>query len=268
MSQDKPDPDSTLVDCEQAPALISAFAASQLPPEGLRRLRVHLAKCPTCQEAYREVVQATASLGRRGSENREQRNVDRAKENLRSKYFGGSRASKITSRKHGLRLALIPALAIFLMIKVTGLGEEPARVDLILTDGIVKLDSRQVSISDEPLLVLPGRWLQTGKFSKALLEANSATVEIDARTDCLLEAARPLRFRLRRGSVSVDGDVLLYTVIGIVSVVGGKGQLHIGSSGLTIEAQSGEWTLLDSSGESAIDLGRPVTILPEFMAAN
>ncbi len=261
-----PDPDSAL-SCEQARGRTHDFALGELGPLEVRELRQHILECRPCRDAYKEAIETTAALAHVSKEGREQEEAERFKRRVHAERFGPTREIVKHRRYYRLRIALIPAFFIILMINMTGLGEPPARVDIVHTEGTVKLAKQQVVILGDPLLVLPGRWVHTKASSSASLESLSVRVEVGARTDVLLESARPVRMRLRGGLLDVDGDLVIYSVLGILNVTQGKGRVTLDNDGLLIEVESGEWKLLDRSGENLLAPGQPHLVAAPVLAA-
>lgn len=250
------------IDCGEAAGLTRAFASGVLGTAETKRLRSHLARCRECMGAYRAAIETTAQLGRFTVEEREKRLIDRQRRALHAKAFGPREKGRKRPNWLRLRLVLMPAFFIYLMIQITGLGPPPARVDLVASEGPVTLDGRDVGGREDEILVLPGRWVGTGPYAKALLDARSASVELAAETELLLESARPVRLRLRRGGVQVEGDLTVVTVLGLVEVAEGRGHLYFGDGGLQVEPEVGTWKLFDKRGERTFPLGESSDVLP------
>jgi len=253
------------ITCAEAFELSRTFAAEELSRERTLRLRAHLARCPECMARYREAISTAASLGRINQEAREQRAIEQQRRELHAKAFGhageGVRPRK-RSRLHLLRLVLIPAVFIYIMTHVVGLGPPPAKVQLVEASGLVSIDQRSVELGEDPLLVLPGRWVTTRRYARAGLDALSATLTLEEETELLVESAKPPRFRLRAGGILVEGTTTLVTLLGLIEVEGGKGRLHLDDRGLSVEPESGSWKRLDKSGETPLECGRTTLLTP------
>jgi hypothetical protein len=243
------------LDCDEVVGLSRAFASGTLDMEDTRRLRSHLAHCRECMNTYRDAVQTTAQLGRFTIEEREKRLLDRQRRARHAKVF--SSPEKVSKRPNWLRLRLIlmPAFFIYLMIQITGFGPPPARVDLVKSDGQVSLQGREVGGREHELLVLPGRWVTTGLYSKAWLDARTAKVRMSGETELLLESARPVRLRLRRGGLEVEGDITLVTALGLLEISEGRGHVFLGDGGLRLDPVAGSWKLFDRRGERSFPMG-------------
>lgn len=259
--------DAPVLDCEEALKRVHGFALGNLPPIQVRELRQHILGCSTCRVAYKEAIETTASFAHVSKQEREEQEIERTKRRIHAERFGPTAEVVKHRRFYRLRIALIPAFFIFLMLKVTGLGEPPARVDLVATDGTVQLEKDQVLVTEDPILILPGRWLHTSTFSSANLVSRDVTVELGSRTTLLLESARPVRMRLRRGQLDIEGDLIIYSMLGMLHVSQGKGRVTLNSDGLLIEAESGGWKLLDKSGETPIKPGPPHLVQVPILAA-
>ena len=238
------------------------FALGELDLTATREMRAHLALCPECMDHYRGTMQAAASFGRKGKQEREQRAIERQKSNLHQKHFGPREKPKPSGRQFRLRLLLMPAFVIFLLTRIGSLGAPAARVELVAARGVVKVDDVERLDLDEPYLILPGRWLVTAQFAKARVEAGVCDLEFGSDTTCLVESARPVRLRIERGRVDVDGSVTIITVLGLLEVTAGAGRITLDSRGLHMEPQTGVWNFMNKNGEQILALGREVTIAP------
>ncbi|MFT7486954.1 MAG: hypothetical protein ACI9F9_002811 [Candidatus Paceibacteria bacterium] len=256
------------LDCEGALVCIRFYARGELEPDPTRILRLHLAQCPACMTLYRDTMETTALMGRRNQGEREERALERAQKNLHEKHFGPRPNPGKGMSRYKLRLLLMPAFAIFLLIHFTGLGEPPARVDLIATDGLVKVNGVLRAHPEKPFLILPGRWVTTGQFGKAVIDGGSCLLNLGQETDCLVEAARPVRVRLERGRIDLDGELIVVTVLGLLHVRDGKGRVYVDEQGLHFEPESGDWKFLDKTGEHDVDPSRRTTILPDLGIAS
>jgi len=220
-----------------------------------------MAGCRECLEAYREAVETAAHLSRFTVEEREKRMVERQRRSLHAKVFG-PREPKRRRFPFRLRLVLIPAFFFWLMLEITSFGPPPARVELVEQRGSVLLDGRPLDADVEDLLVLPGRWVRTAAVSEAFLEAGDCRLRLGAETELLLEDARPVRMRLGRGNVRIEGSAAFVTVLGLVTVEEGRGVLDLSDACLRLEPEGGLWTLFDRKGERALPLGAATLLTP------
>jgi len=134
------------------------------------------------------------------------------------------------------------------------------RVELVAASGVVKVDGVQRTDFTDPYLILPGRWITTLQFARASLEGGRCELELGEETSCLLESARPVRVRLERGRIDLDGDLIVVTVLGLLHVSAGQGRVVLDERGLHLEARAGTWTFMDKAGEREVRIGYPVTI--------
>jgi hypothetical protein len=250
------------IDCDEAARLTRSFATGQLEVEALRGLRRHLARCGECMALYREALETTAQLGRLTVEERERRLLERQRQALHAKAFGPREKSGRRARRFRLRMVLLPAFFIYLMTQIAGLGPPPARVELVAHSGHVTIDGRTVEPGAEAALVLPGRWVISAQGAQARLDGRTCVAQLEAETELLLESAKPVRFRLRRGGLQVDGDMICVTVLGLVEVTQGKGSLFLGDTGLRVEPESGTWKLFDRHGERSFPAGVQTVVEP------
>lgn len=266
MTPSKPAPDPRGISCDEAFELARVFAAKELPRAERTKLRTHLTACPECMDRYRQTVSTTAVLGRTSKAQREERAIERQRRALHAQVFGpppaeGKPIKK--ARNFRLRMMILPALFFYLITQITGLGPPPARVLVVESSGLVTVDDRRVEEATESTLVLPGRWVQVGRFASARLDGRSCFLDLDSSTDILVEAAAPPRFRLRRGAFDLEGTTTLITVLGLLEVEEGRGRLRLDDRGLELEPQSGRWTWFDKGGEKLLENGRAVTIRPD-----
>lgn len=254
-------------DCAEARQRTRAFAAGELDTNATRELRKHLASCGECMATYRDTLQTTAQLAQLGAAAREARQLERRKHAAVASHFGRSDTKPKKFRNWRLRMILMPAFFIWLMTQIAGLGQPPAKVEIVSHIGAVEVSGRPVEEDKQPVLVLPGRWILTSSFSKAQLDARACQVRLADRTEVLVESARPVRFRLRVGRMDVEGDLVVVCVLGIVRITQGRGRLTLDDRGLTLEAESGEWSFFDDSGERRAPLGEPLLVPPRFLQA-
>lgn len=248
-------------DCDEAARLTRIFTKGKLVRSEMRRLRSHMTHCAPCRESYREAVETTASLSRFTVEERERQQVERHKRSLHAKVFG-SRKPKGSRFPFRLRLILMPAIFIYLVTQITSLGPPPANVEVVDVQGKVTLSGTDIDPEVENLLVLPGRWLTTMANGRVWLDSGECRFQLSSETSVLLERARPLRLRMRHGYASVDGDLSIVTVIGLLKVTQGKGNVYLTDAGLRVEPESGEWVFLDRRGEHRMELGESVLLRP------
>jgi hypothetical protein len=245
------------ITCAEVRPLVRLFLAGELRKESSTQLRAHVAGCQPCMDFYREAVSTTATLGRMTSEEREQRMLERQR-NARAAVALGRDPQAAPKRRHfRLRMVLIPAVVIYVLTRIANLGPAPGKVELVDASRGVTIDERVPDLSKGPSLVLPGRWVLTDRFANASLDAQLCEVHLGSSTDLLVESARPLRFRLGRGSVSLEGSAKFVTIRGLIEVEAGRGSLSLGDPGLVVEPEAGTWRLHDSTGAHALELGRP-----------
>ncbi len=252
---------TTALSCEEAEVLVREFATGKLQAQRMRILRSHLTSCSSCRESYRQAVETTASLSRFTVEQREKIRIERQRRSLHTKVFGERKPQK-RYLPFRLRLVLMPALFIYLVTQITSLGPPPARIELISSEGSVLISGNPVDSETENLLVLPGRWVTTRSLSKAKLDGQTAMFNVGEETDLLIEDARPVRLRLRRGYLRLDGSATVITVLGLFEIEAGKGVLHVSSAGLRVEPQSGEWKFFDKDGERLLTPGETLMMRP------
>ncbi len=256
------------IDCPEARVRTRAFAAGELGVAATRELRKHLASCAECMSLYRDTLQTTAQLAQLGAEAREARQLDRRRRAAHAAHFGRKDAPPPKkARNWRLRMILMPAFFIWLMTQIAGFGQPPAKVEVVSHLGAVEISGRPVQEDKQPQLVLPGRWVLTGPFSKAEIDARECLVQLADRTEALVESARPVRFRLRVGRMKVEGDLVIVCVLGLVRIEEGRGRVTLDERGLTIEAESGSWTFFDDGGERRVAPGRELLVPPPFQRA-
>jgi hypothetical protein len=246
---------ATLLDCEQALDWIREFRGEGLAKGRMRTLRAHMATCKSCLRDYRDGIETTAGLARFTVEEREAKQIEHQRRARHAKAFGDREAPRKKIYTGRLRFVLVPALAIFVMTQFSGWGPPPAKVELVAKQGIVRISRKEVTSDISNLLVLPGRWVSTFSLASATLDCGKCLVRVGADTELMVESAKPLRFRLKRGYTHVDGDVRFVTVLGIVDVKEGRGSLKLTDIGLTLEPESGEWTVVTARGEEQLAVG-------------
>ncbi len=260
-SPKKPD----AITCDEAFELIRVFTAEELGKAKTLRLRAHLSRCPECMARYRDAVSTAASLGRVNHEQREKRAIERQRHELHAKAFGTEDSGVRPTRRNRffqLRLVLIPAIFIYIMTQVVGLGPPPAKVQLVESKGLVSIDERSIEAGSDPSLVLPGRWVKTRRLARARLEGTTCTIDLESSTDLLVESANPPRFRFRSGGIRLEGTTTLVTVLGMIEVEEGKGRLFLDDRGLSVQPESGRWARIDMAGETILKNGRDTVLRP------
>lgn len=250
------------LDCDAARACVRRFSSSELSPQEHRELRGHLTACPDCTALYREAVRSAASLSQVGAAEREARREARQLGAFHRRVFGHRDPER--PRRWRWRMIAIPAFFIWLLSQIGGMGQPPARVELTGHLGAVRLDGRPVEADAEPQLVLPGRWVRTRDYARAELASADTRLALGERTEVMVEAARPVRLRLRAGRLDIEGSLTVVTVLGLVEVVEGRGRLRLGDEGLVLEPVSGEWRHLGPEGERLLEPGRETRITPDL----
>ncbi len=254
MSEEQPR-ESVALTCDEVPALVRVYVARELGKDSLQLMRRHLASCPECMEMYRESVGTAAALSRMTSKEREKRMLDRKRHARHAEAFGLDRDPKPARRHFRLRIVLIPAVVIYLLTQLTVFGPPPGKVEITDASRGVKIDQRVVDTDEGNALVLPGRWILTDRFANATIDARTCELHLGASTDLLVESARPLRFRLRSGSVSLVGTATFVTVLGLLEVEEARGSLIMGDHGWLVMPESGRWTVFDKDGSQELELG-------------
>ncbi|MCB9916284.1 MAG: zf-HC2 domain-containing protein [Planctomycetes bacterium] len=255
MTPEAPD-HTTALTCEGAAPLLHTYVAKELGRDDTLRLRSHLARCPECMAAYRDAVETTAALGKQAGAVREQRMAERQRVARAAKALGKDLSKTPRKRNFRLRIVLIPAVVIYVILQLTNLGPPPGKVTMLSAEGGVTIGEREPDFALGPPLVLPGRWIFTKDFGKAVLEGGSCTVDVGRKTQLLVESARPVRFRLRAGQMRVVGTANVVTVLGMVQFEEGRGVLTFDDHGLFVEAEAGSITMLTPDGPQRLDLGR------------
>lgn len=250
------------INCQRAFILTREFTSGEIEKPELRKLRSHMAFCGECRQTYREAVETTASLSRFAVEAREQRQIERQRNALHAKVYGEKEKPKRRRFPFRLRLILMPAFFIYLVTQITQLGPPPARVELIGTEGTVHLHGKPIESEVDRLLILPGRWISTMPLAKATLDGRECLFSLGSETEVLLEAARPVRVRVKRGYVKFDGDAVVVTAMGMLDIKAGKGSLHLSDAGLRLEPESGEWTFVDRRGKRTVPNGEMTLLRP------
>lgn len=253
----KPPSDSTPRDltCAEVPPFIGLYIAQELEREAVLRLRAHLARCPECMELYRSKVETTAALGRGVGAEREQRMAERQRVARAAAALGREAVPQSKRRHFRLRMVLIPAVLIYVISQLANLGPQPGKVILVSASAGTFIDRREPDFSLQDPLVLPGRWLTTERFGKASLDAGTCTVDLGGSTELLLESARPVRFRLRRGHLELAGTASVLTVLGLIEVREGRGEIVFDERGLFIEPTSGGWSMVGPDGARELPHG-------------
>ena len=241
--------------CEEVPPLISLHIAQQLGREATLQLRAHLARCPACMDLYRGKVETTAALGHQRGEEREKRMAERQRVARAAKALGRDAVPEPKRRHFRLRMVLIPALIIYVITQISNLAPPPGKVVLVSASDGTYIDKREPDFTQQDPLVLPGRWLTTERFGKASLDAGACTVDVGGATELLLESARPVRFRLRRGHLDLAGSAHVLTVLGMIEISEGRGSIVFDSRGLFIEPTSGSWALVGPDGRRELQHG-------------
>ncbi|HIG10512.1 MAG: hypothetical protein ABGY71_15070 [bacterium] len=252
--------------CEETREQMPEYISCCLEHDLAARLREHLAGCLDCSRAYRESVGTMAALSRMTTAERDKRMLERQRNARHAKAFEHGEEPKPEPRRRNfrLRMVLIPAVVIYAVIGLCNLPPEAGRVQITEASGTVHIDAREVNLELGPALVLPGRWILTDRFAKACVDARFCELRVGSGTDLLVESARPLRLRLRAGSLSLVGSALFVTVLGIVEVEEGRGTLRLTDHGLEVEPESGSWRLIDKDGSSELDLGRAQSFTMEL----
>lgn len=248
VDQDEVQPDP----CEDAGKLIQRFLAGRLARADEQRMRQHLAGCAECQDTYQHAVYTAASVGR---ERREERvALERHERHAELKRLAFE-APPRTRGMHLLRVLVYPAFFCFLMVQIGNLTDRTVGLRLSLVQGSVRAGARELDEPGTAAEVWQGQVCSTAEDGGATIEAEDSVAELAADTHVLIERVRPLRLRLRAGTLHVTGDARVSTTLGVVELEQGEADILLVGGQLTVLAASGTVRFTGPDGVRSLEPG-------------
>lgn len=238
--------------CEDAEKAIRRFLACPLVGADERRLRQHLAGCEDCRDLYQHAVHTAASVGR---ELREERlaleRFARHTELQRLAFDAPTR----TRGMHLLRVLVYPAFFCFLMIQIGNLTLRADGLRLALVQGSVIAGTRELDQPGTATEVRQGQICSTAADGSARIEAEDSVAVLAADTHVLIERVKPLRLRLRAGSLHVTGDARVSSAWGVVELDEGEADIVLTGGQLRVLCVDGRVVFTGPEGKRALEPG-------------
>lgn len=241
--------------CESARELFSEHLSGRLKPAVVTQLRAHLADCLECHEAFLATGEERASAG---AEHRHQRlQVEGQLEVLRAKHAGLPEPS--AARRTRLRAIIYPALLASLLILVKVRGNKGGPV-LVAHAGYVVVDALPIDLNGEPGQLVPGRYCATGPDGHAEISTKHGQALMGAETEVSYQGQRPLRLRLDRGDLRVEGEARIQVAGGMLVLEGGAMLVSVSPAAVRVECVEGEVQILDPDGSQELQAGQSITL--------
>lgn len=238
-------------DCDSFRDALRSFLHGGASAEERRCLRGHAPDCEVCAEAYREGVEW---LGRLAKE-RVRPGEARPRPRILSAFAGSSK------KRNRLRLALWPAVVFFTLLQVDRMRARGSALELYPGGGVIEVNGEPLDTgpgAPEVWDLAGGSWVASGAEGTARIESHRAEVEVGSGVLVGLERAWPLRLRLERGTLWIEGEATVGTPRGIVELEGGRSRVAVGERGLELECESGGARWLDARGERVLGAGESV----------
>lgn len=188
----------------------------------------------------------------------------------------GPRLSRIR-----LRTLVLPALAVFLMVRFSGDAAVPVFVEAAFTPGsgsafagVIEVPPPADSSGDavaprqsltmpstteanpaQSIPVEPGDVVGTTTGSPGTLTLGKGSLELRAGSRALLESVLPPRVRLLSGAAVAHGSILVVTANGILDQAAGETALEVGPEGLRAELRAGTASLATPDGDVSLAPG-------------
>ena len=89
----------------------------------------------------------------------------------------------------------------------------------------------------------------------ARLATSACESVLGPESSLLVEGASPLRYRLTRGVLELDGACTVSTEWGVLDLAPGDVRMEVGPEGMTVDCRAGEVTLTGASGVTHIPAG-------------
>jgi len=250
------------IECTDALRLTAAFVNGGLERKAVRLLRGHLDQCEDCLVAYRASLEAAGRLGASLRESKQPAlNRETASERNKRIVELASRVGRKQRRPFALRAVLLTAAMIFSAGWIAQLMDFPNPAEVVWLAGEVGVGEATLGSENEGEQLIASNWCWTGAFSRARVELASTTIELAANTQLQLENRDKLSFRLRAGSLVVDGPCEVLTPLGMVRVHSGLATMGYLDNQLSVESKGGEVEYLSSLGSHEIHEGDPPFIV-------
>ena len=250
------------IECADAARLTAAFVNGGLERKAVRLLHSHLDTCEDCRINYRESLEAA---GRLGAGLRESMKTPEGRENSleRNKRIVGL-AAAVGKRKRSpfaLRALLLTAGMVVAAGWMAKIMDFPNPAEVYWVQGEVGVAEATLGSESGGEQLVASNWCWTGANSRARIEVGDTVLELGSGTQVQLESRKKLNFRLRSGTLVVEGPCEVLTVKGAVRVHSGTASIGFEGRQLVIENSGGEVEYFSSMGSHTINSGDPPFIV-------
>ena len=146
------------------------------------------------------------------------------------------------------------------MIQIGNLTDRTAGLRLSLVQGSVRAGDRELDQPGTAAEVRQGQACVTAEDGSARIEAEDSMAELAADTRVLIERVKPLRLRLRSGSLHLVGDARVSTALGVVELEQGEADILLVGGQLTVLAANGTVRFTGPDGVRSLEPGEPLRI--------
>ncbi|TAJ11941.1 MAG: zf-HC2 domain-containing protein [Planctomycetota bacterium] len=270
MSSDGHRPEPALPEaCAAARKLIRAFVDNEISHGQDARLRMHLKACAACHAEYVELVDSVASIHSQLKSIRELDHAERASgvetrvppedapEPARPRSFLARGRSQRMLRGSGIVIALAAAVVLVAVCW----PEQPVRsLTARSTGGRISIGNGAMVDSGEQIEWVRGQWCDVRVGSTAELLGPHGEIAADGPALVLLESPDPMRVRVQKGELRVQGDVVVTHEHAVVEFAGARARARVIGAILEIACEGGSAVIRSSNGSTEIEAGQSARV--------
>ena len=236
--------------CAEARRALARFVESGLGRRDDASFRAHLMECADCRELYRDTLATAARLGRTLREARLERAKQKRTETTRRRILRVGAGSRGGRWSH-LKLALLPAVMIFLVLRLLGGPSLVATAD----EGECQVSGVSLESPEEEVSLARGDWCATSVDGRMRLDGSDASFELRSETLVLVEAVAPARVRLEGGEILAQGAFLVATPFGVVEADDAHLRLALEAGELQLACLDGGVDFVSAAGRTPLVAG-------------
>jgi hypothetical protein len=255
--------------CATARKLIRAFVDNELSQGQDVRLRLHLKSCVACHTEYVELVDSVARIhsqlkalreldrGELASGAGQRRILDDEAEPVRPRGFLARGRSRRVLRGSGIVILLATAV-VFVAVCWP---EQPVR-SLIArsTGGRIAVGNGAMVDSGEQIEWVRGQWCDVRPGSTARLYGPRGEIAAEGPALVLLESPDPVRVRLQKGELRLQGDVNVTHEHAVVEFAAAQARASVIGTVLEISCTGGSAAIRTSNGATEIEAGQSARV--------
>ncbi|MEM7310705.1 MAG: hypothetical protein AAF682_28790 [Planctomycetota bacterium] len=241
--------------CAEVRKRIATLMHDSRASKQARELRAHVARCPSCAEAYRGAMAQAARVGHDVRTERTERERVRRHTELKRLSRGAGRSTPRS--RLWLQTFLVSAGLFFLLTRLPLIGGGGA-LALVRAEGTAQASGERVTNAGLPIELGRGDACNTGAASLAELESGATRLVLGASTAVLIEEASGEpgpRVRLLAGDLDVSGEGVVTTQYGVVRIGDGRTSLELDAEGLRVSCAEGQAEVTGPLGVHSLSAG-------------